>query len=309
VGRVPARPSADPTSRREAALAELRDLVRRSATREGEQPGLYPGLGFDRVSQPASLRKSQTLGPNLCVVVQGRKLSAFGDVELSYDSSRYLIVTGEAEYLGRVTEATAQRPYLAICMHIDPEVIARTLLGLVDHSAVPVPETAPAFVSALDAPIADCLVRLLRACDDPLERELVAPLVVQELAFRLLRSDAAAALRSAVGGDRDADRIRLAMRFLQDSVERPLSVEDVARHVAMSPSHFAHRFRAVARLSPMRYLKQLRLQHGRNLLLSGLRVGEAAARCGYESSSHFARDFKALFGASPAEYTRHLRST
>src|SRR5262249_50858534 len=46
----------------------------------------------------------------------------------------------------------------------------------------------------------------------------------------------------------------------------------------------------------------------RALLLSdGLRVGEAAARVGYESVSHFVRDFKAYFGASPATYTRRYR--
>lgn len=284
-------------------------MVKRGATREGEQPGLYPGLGYHRVSLPAAFPRSRTVGPNLCVVVQGRKVSTFGDVELHHDPSRCLIVTGEADYLAAVTEATPRRPYLALCMHIDPEVIARTLVALVDDQAGAAPETVPAFVSELDAPIADCLVRLLRAAEDSLERKVVAPLIVQELAFRLLRSDAAAALRSTVGRYLDADKIQLAMRFLQDNVERPLSVDDVARHVAMSPSHFAHRFRAVARVSPMRYLKQLRLQHARNLLLGArLRVGEAAARCGYQSTSHFAHDFKALFGAPPAEYARRLGS-
>ncbi|WP_437626500.1 helix-turn-helix domain-containing protein [Sorangium sp. So ce1151] len=97
------------------------------------------------------------------------------------------------------------------------------------------------------------------------------------------------------------------MRFLRANVERPLSVEEVARHVAMSPSHFAHRFRAVARVSPMRYLKQLRLEHARTLLLSGLRASEAAQRAGYESASHFTRDFKSRFGAAPGDYAERFR--
>jgi len=73
----------------------------------------------------------------------------------------------------------------------------------------------------------------------------------------------------------------------------------------MSPSHFAHRFRAVARVSPMRYLKQLRMDQARQMMVAcGLRAGEAATRIGYASASHFARDFKAIFGASPAAYVQ-----
>ena len=50
-----------------------------------------------------------------------------------------------------------------------------------------------------------------------------------------------------------------------------------SRHVAMSPSHFAHRFRAVARLSPMRYLREVRLERARELLLQhGARAGEGS---------------------------------
>jgi AraC-like DNA-binding protein len=55
----------------------------------------------------------------------------------------------------------------------------------------------------------------------------------------------------------------------------------------------------------MRYVKQIRLDEARRLMLAGgLRANEAAAGVGYESASHFARDFKAIFGATPAAYAR-----
>jgi AraC-like DNA-binding protein len=194
-------------------------------------------------------------------------------------------------------------------IELPSDVIAKTLLALADANAAPVVDPAPAFVSAVDPVVKDTVVRFVRAIDEPLERRFVAPLILEELVFRLLRTDAAAVLRAAVVRDRDADSIQQAMRYMRARAMLPLSVEDVARHVGMSPSHFAHRFRAVARTSPMRYLKQLRLQEARALLLSdGLRIGEVATRVGYESASHFTRDFKSYFGATPAEYLRRLRS-
>jgi AraC-like DNA-binding protein len=98
------------------------------------------------------------------------------------------------------------------------------------------------------------------------------------------------------------------MRYMRQNTSGALSVEQVARHVGMSPSHFAHRFSAVARTSPMRFLKQLRLEAARDLMVKNrLRAGEAALRVGYESTSHFNRDFKAAYGAAPASYARQVR--
>jgi AraC-like DNA-binding protein len=95
---------------------------------------------------------------------------------------------------------------------------------------------------------------------------------------------------------------------MRRNAAQALSVEDIARHVAMSPSHFAHRFRAVARVSPMRYLKHVRMSDAREIMIAtGARVAEAASRVGYESPSHFTRDFRSHFGAAPAEYVRRFR--
>ncbi|WP_437839863.1 AraC family transcriptional regulator N-terminal domain-containing protein [Sorangium sp. So ce1153] len=292
---------------RTAPVGERSALIASQAEAEGCTDAAFPGLKFVRVSRPSTCRILHALGPTLTVVGQGRTTARFDDVELEYDASRYAVVAREAAFEEAVTEADSSSPYLAMSLEIPPDAIARMLLALADVSAEPAAEAASALVSDLDTPIEDAVVRLLRAIRDPVERRIVAPLALEELVFRLLRSEAAAMVRGAVRRDRDADKIQAAMRFLRANVERPLSVEEVARHVAMSPSHFAHRFRAVARVSPMRYLKQLRLDHARALLLSGLRGSEAAQRAGYESASHFTRDFKRHFGAAPGDYAARFR--
>jgi AraC-like DNA-binding protein len=132
---------------------------------------------------------------------------------------------------------------------------------------------------------------------------VLAPLALREIVFRLLRSPAASALLALATANGEAARIQQAMAFIEANAARRLSVAAVARHVAMSPSHFAHRFRDVASVSPMRFLKHVRLERARSLLLAeGLSVAEAAERVGYASASHFTRDFKRLFGLAPARY-------
>jgi AraC-like DNA-binding protein len=267
---------------------------------------------FYRATAPVRFRKVPVFGPRLVVAAQGRKVAKFPDGELEYNANHYLVVTGGTQLEGHVVEASVDKPYLAMCIALEPEVVARTLLALADAEpdrtvVNPVVPAVPAFVSPLDDAVAGGVVRLLHALDDPLERRVLAPLVLDELVFRLLRSEAASFVRGAV---REGDTgIQEAMRFMRQNATRSLTVEQVARHVGMSGSHFAHRFSAVARVSPMRFLKQLRLDAARELMLGqSLRAGDAAVQVGYESASHFTRDFKQAFGSAPAEYVRRFRA-
>jgi AraC-like DNA-binding protein len=293
---------------------ELARLIASRAVVEGTTLGGFSGVCYYRASSPVRVQKAVVPGPRLLVVGQGRKVAKFRGGELVYDEQSFLVVTGETYFEAVVSEATAARPYLEMCMELPPEVVARTLLAVAHAPAASIAARGarrgsplPAFVSELDPPLAGALVRLIAALDDRLEREVIAPLVLEEIVFRLLRCDGAAVVREAVGKE-DAT-IQRAMQFIRENAARTLSVEDMARHVGMSASHFAHRFSAVARVSPMRYVKHVRLESARELMLGGsIRVAEAAARVGYESASHFTRDFKLAYGAAPAEYSRRFRT-
>jgi transcriptional regulator GlxA family with amidase domain len=187
-------------------------------------------------------------------------------------------------------------------------VVARTLLALADTEVQAEGEAAPAFVAKLEGPVLEVLCRLVRAVDDPAERAVLAPLCVEELVFRLLRSDAASVLRAAACRGGDEARIAEVMEFIRAHLHRKLTVEQLAKRAGMSASHFAHRFREVARVSPIRYLKHARLDHARALLLrDGSRAGDVAARTGYASAAHFARDFKQQFGHTPRQYVERMR--
>jgi len=297
-----------PAARPQTLDDELIDLIAAQAPTDGPCDSLHPDVRFYRASRRLHIRKSLTFGPTLKVIAQGRKLAHFGDLELRYEPRRYLVVTGEALFDAQVLDATPERQYLAVTLDLPPDLIAKTLLTLADTVPAMSFEAPPAFVAPLDAPLQGDVVRLLRAIIDPLERRVLLPLIIEEIVFRLLRSDAATLLRRAVVRDADTIRIDEAMCFMRAHVGGPLSVAALARRVAMSPSHFAHRFRALALLSPMRYMKQLRLSRARELLVAeGLRVHEVAARVGYESTSHFTRDFRARYGATPAAYARRFR--
>jgi AraC-like DNA-binding protein len=295
-------PDDDPAA---ARLDELVGLVRARATEEGRMATAVPGLWLFRADRPTpgTCARSPTLYVGFAV--QGEKRVRIGDLHLTYGPPSCFVMRGETDYEAAIVGATPERPYLAIGIEPEPRLVAQTLVDLADSGeTAPRPGLpAPAFVTLLDAPLLDALVRLLRCLDHEADRRVLAPLALREIVFRLLRSPAASALLALATANGEAARIQQAMAFIEANAARRLSVAAVARHVAMSPSHFAHRFRDVASVSPMRFLKHVRLERARSLLLAeGLSVAEAAERVGYASASHFTRDFKRLFGLAPARY-------
>lgn len=281
-------------------LDRVRDLAL-ARIGDGHTTTAEPDLCFYRFGQPTTLVKGATFGVTLGVVLQGEKRVRIGEHEMVVDPTRMLVITRETEH----TTSAIGVPYLGMSMCFAPERVARALLALADAGGTTAAETVPAFVTAPDAPLADALARLVRTLDDPLDRKLIAPLVIDEILFRLLRSDSAAAVRSAVARTPDAVRILESMRFIRENHRRKLTVEALARNAGMSPSHFAHRFSSVARISPMRFLREVRLERARSLLYeAGFRANEVAANVGFESAAHFTREFKRRFGVPPSHYLR-----
>lgn len=288
------------------ARRELVALAEALTPSEGRTDTAYPGLAIYRFEDTTTCSKSAVPGATLVVVLRGDKVVRIAGQTLHADTSRHLVITRETDV--EATSRAHEGSYLSLSLTFPTETIVKALVALADAGEPMTEETIPAFVSTSEACLSETLVRLLRTLDDPVDRRLVAPLVVEELALRLLRCDAAAAMRSAIGKNGDAIKIDRAMRFMRESSARALSVHQIARHVGMSASHFAHRFRDVARVSPMRYLRQLRLGEARALMLvEGARPSEVAVRVGFESASHFSREFKRQFGAAPAEYVRKMR--
>lgn len=289
----------------ENPLRRVRDLVLEltADTAPGDAP--FADMCFYRFDEAATVRKAVTFGVTLGVVLQGTKRVQVAGHELVVDPTTLLVITRDIDYDTHVDTGGRDRPYLGLALCFGPERVARALLAVAEAGAAPATESVPAFVLPSDATFADAIERLLRLQRDPLDRKLLAPLVIDELLIRLLRSDAAAAVRRGVGHAADAARIVSTMQFMRERHTDKLSVEALARHAAMSPSHFAHRFSSVARVSPMKYLREVRLERARSMLVAdGARAGEVASRVGFESAAHFTREFKRRFGVPPSHYLR-----
>jgi methylphosphotriester-DNA--protein-cysteine methyltransferase len=109
------------------------------------------------------------------------------------------------------------------------------------------------------------------------------------------------------GGRAEADRAlaRAALNAMGERLEGPLTLAEIARAVAVSPSSLSRRFRAGDGRSPMRALADLRADRARALLREPARTAlEAGLAVGFQSVTAFTRSFKRRFGVTPAAWRR-----
>lgn len=99
------------------------------------------------------------------------------------------------------------------------------------------------------------------------------------------------------------ENIRRAIEFLYAHYSSPeLSLSDVAAAAGLSAHHFGRVFLEQMNLSPMKYLRSLRIAQSQSLLLNtNLRINEIAREVGYTDSLHFSRVFRQTTGRSPRQ--------
>ncbi|RTE55462.1 response regulator [Arenibacter aquaticus] len=83
-------------------------------------------------------------------------------------------------------------------------------------------------------------------------------------------------------------------------------VEELAKEIGLSTSHFYRRLKQLTGQSPNVYLRNFRLQRAAELLgdNEGLNVSEVMYKIGIESNSYFSTAFKKLHGVSPSEFIK-----
>jgi len=103
----------------------------------------------------------------------------------------------------------------------------------------------------------------------------------------------------APGSERDERpeiRVRKMSAWAAARLETPVSLEDVARHVNLSPGRARHLFVDQTGLPFRTYLLWLRLMRAVELFSGGTSLTEAAHGAGFSDSSHFSRTFRRMFG-------------
>ena len=105
--------------------------------------------------------------------------------------------------------------------------------------------------------------------------------------------------------DPDINRLLPLLYYVENNLDKPISINELARQASLSSSRFHCVFKQLLGVSPKRYIQNARLRFAQRLLMTGSRqIKEVAALAGFPSPFYFSRVFRRHFKTTPTGFSR-----
>lgn len=133
-----------------------------------------------------------------------------------------------------------------------------------------------------------------------LAHAIAARLVVRQSA----RLTTASTASSTCMPPHQLDRV---VAFIDESIDRPVSLSELSEVLGLSVSHFVRRFTRTVGCSPYKFVIQRRLERAKRLLeMSDESLVSIALECGFAHQEHFTNTFKRATGTTPGAYRKRF---
>lgn len=286
---------------------KILDIIKRHASIEGAQETGIEGLNLFRVTKPIQ-RIPAVYSPSICVILQGCKYAYLNGERLVYDKAGYLCCTMPTPVEVEVPYATSEKPIYGFILNLNQHMLTELLLEFeafaeVRREAKHIIPASGLKVISWDEHFSLDALRLLSLLDDPIQMKILGKGRIRELIFTLIRGEAGPLLMRNTRENRDLVRV---LNYIQDNFNTSIAIDDLVKRVGMSKPVFHRKFKAATTLSPLQFIKALRLNEAAMMISRGIKVEQAAYQVGYESSSQFSREFRRYFGDSPSGWRKRF---
>ncbi len=200
----------------------------------------------------------------------------------------------------QATEYFWDREVDVLHLCLEPALIAKVALEVIEVDAACV-EVLNQF-AATDLQIQQLghlLLAELKA--EKLGNQLYAESLVNALAIHLIReySTIKKTVHQYFGG-LSKSKLQQAIAYIQEHLDRDLSLDEIAAEVNLSAYHFARLFKQSTSLAPHQYQIRCRVERARELLQAGeMTIAAIATQVGFYDQSHLSRHFRRIFRVSP----------
>jgi AraC family transcriptional regulator len=116
---------------------------------------------------------------------------------------------------------------------------------------------------------------------------------------------------SSNGHTLPGSRLRRVAQYIQQNLDKDLSLAELAAVAYMSPYHFARLFKDSTGVPPHRFVVRQRIARARGVLASPeLSIAQVSRMVGFRTPSHFTTVFRRVLGITPGAYrTAALRAS
>lgn len=139
--------------------------------------------------------------------------------------------------------------------------------------------------------------------------ESIANEISRQFTHELKRSYESLLLNKDQNRSHHDEEIIKIQEWLYDNYQKQLRISELASRFQLSVRSLNRRFKLATNTTPLQYLHELRIAHGKELLKqSNLAISEVADMVGYQDASYFTSLFKKLNKVTPNEYRSLVRN-
>ncbi|GHJ59772.1 AraC family transcriptional regulator [Nocardioides sp. OK12] len=288
---------------------QIRQIIDDLLTQDGLVETGVGGVQLFRVTEPVRCAPA-VYEPTLVAIVSGAKEAILDGTSHVYDRSRYLVCSMSMPVEAGTPMASPDNPLLGLQISLDTKVMTELVIETESAvGAIRTPKAGPLppgiALARWDDAFTDAVLRLVQLVDSPTDTSVLGEGRLREVYYALLKGGAGDSARRAFGVGNEIAR---AIEFLSDHLEQPVTIDDMATQAGMSRAVFHRKFKQATTMSPIQFVKSMRLNSAAMDIAGGMSVNEAALGVGYVSTSQFSREFKRAYGQSPRQWSnaRHL---
>ena len=238
----------------------------------------------------------------LVFVLQGKKIGYLPNNKFEYDSKTYLVVPTTLPFECE-TFASKEEPYTCILINIKREIMYEIISSISKEESKKCKAVQMAIFQDKVTPILEnSIYRLLKTLQSKEESDILGESILREIFYRIAKGENAHFLHKMFLENKMEAKMSRTLKTIHSQYNEHLDIPTLAQEEDMSVSSFHTHFKKVTTLSPLQYIKKIRLNKAKDLLTrDNLQVNETAYATGYESSSQFSKDFKNYYGYPPKE--------
>ncbi len=284
---------------------QIKAIIERHLPAAGLLDTPLRGVQFFRVTEAMPCVPA-VYAPTVVAILNGKKEAVLDGEHHVYGSDKYLLCPMTLPVEAGTPQASEADPLIGVMITLDPRMM-RELTMEIETAAIgkrqPRDGVPPAIALApWDNGFAQALLRLLELLDNPVDMKVLGTGRLRELCYAVLMGVAGTAARRAFGVGNEIART---IEYLSEHLNEQVTIDDMADHVGMSRPVFHRRFKEATTMSPIQFVKSMRLNNAAMKIAEGKTVSEAAWDVGYQSSSQFSREFKRMYGQSPRQWSHH----
>ncbi|MDE7315243.1 MAG: AraC family transcriptional regulator [Mucispirillum sp.] len=275
---------------------EVKNKVLNKIALSGQYDTEIFGMQFFRESKPDKINRCFH-SPFIILMLNGEKHSIFGSEEFIYGAGKYVVASVDYPVSSYVTNISEESPYLSILLPVNNNII----LDIISKNEEVTDKCFCGIsVADVDDNILKAFLRLIDLLDTPDDIDIIAPMIVKEIHYRILKGPIGNSLKAISIYGSKSGKIMQTIQYLKANYTESIKIDQLASMVNMAPSTFNRYFRTVTTLSPLQYQKQLRLYEAQRLMLmEDFNATTACFEVGYNSLHQFNREYKKLFGEPP----------